>query len=244
VSDAADRLIVALDTPSLEEAEALVARLRPAVRCFKVGAALFTAAGPEAVRMVQRHGASVFLDLKWHDIPRTVAAAVRAAASLGAAMMTVHLAAGSEALRAAVGEVAAAGEGGRGPRLLGVTVLTSLSADAAAVLAAAREARACGLDGVVASAREAPAIKAACGEGFLVVAPGIRPPSAPPDDQRRTATADEAVRLGADFLVVGRPVALAADPAAEVARLLEAMRGAAEKTNEPEAAHGVVRLTP
>ncbi|HXF82403.1 MAG TPA: orotidine-5'-phosphate decarboxylase [bacterium] len=243
MSDLADRLIVALDTPSLEQAEALVVRLRPAVRWFKVGAELFTAAGPEAVRMVHRHGALVFLDLKWHDIPRTVAAAVRAAASLGVAMMNVHLAAGAEALRGAVGELAVAGSGRR-PLLLGVTVLTSLSADAAAVVAAAREARACGLDGVVASAREVPAIRAACGEGFLVVAPGIRPSGAMQDDQRRAVTAGEAIRLGADFLVVGRPVVLAADPAAEVARLLAAMRDAAERTNEAGGAAHVVRLTP
>lgn len=245
MTGASDRLIIALDTRTLEEAEGLVRRLRPRIRWFKVGSQLFTVAGPEAVRMVHRHGGRVFLDLKWHDIPRTVAAAVRAAGTLGVAMMNVHISAGEDVLHAsAAATESLVAEGGAHPLLIGVTMLTSARADVERVVAAAREARACGLHGVVASAREASAIKAACGPDFVVVTPGIRPAALPEDDQRRTATPTEAIRMGADYLVIGRPLTQAPDPfeAAEV--LLAGIAEAAEKTNKAGQQSAVVRLTP
>lgn len=243
---AADRLIVALDTPTLDEAEAIVARLRPVVRWFKVGSELFTAAGPEALRMVHRYDASVFLDLKWHDIPNTVASAVQSAARLGVAMMNVHTSAGEAALRAAADAAKSVHlAGGRRAFLIGVTVLTSDRADVERVTATARLAEACGLHGVVASAREAAAIKAACGERFLVVAPGIRAGTIPGDDQHRTATPAEAIRMGADYLVVGRPVTRASDIRAAAEAILAEVAGAAgEKTNKDGGDAAAVRLTP
>lgn len=214
----AEQVIIALDVHGLGDAERLVRMLRPVVRWFKVGSELFTAAGPAAVAMVHSYGGSVFLDLKYHDIPNTVAAAVSAAAGLGAAMMNVHTAGGESMLSAAARAVGRRGDAGR-PRLIGVTLLTSEEADSGSlerVAHAARLARDCGLDGVVASALEARAVKQACGENFLVVTPGIRPDAVPEDDQRRTVGPAEAIRLGADYLVVGRPVTRAADPAKAV----------------------------
>lgn len=218
--EAADRLIVALDLPDFEEAAALIPRLRPTVRWFKVGSELFTTAGPDAVRLVQDHGAQVFLDLKFHDIPKTVAGAVAAAARMGVAMVNVHTAGGEAMLRAAA--VAAASVSPR-PVIVGVTLLTSHDARVEWIVEAAQLAQSCGLDGVVASAREAPAIKAACGAEFAVVVPGIRPEPLTGDDQRRTATPADAVRWGADYLVVGRPITQAADPRRAAQAVLDAM---------------------
>lgn len=224
-SSAADRLIVALDVPTLQEATRVVQRVREVARWFKVGSELFTAAGPSAVTMVLERGGQVFLDLKYHDIPRTVASAVGAAVRLGVAMLNVHVAAGEEALRAAVAALAA-GPSSTRPRLLGVTRLTSVEdrpAVTAEVIDAAARAKWCGLDGVVASAREAVAIKAACGPEFVVVAPGIRPGGVDAGDQRRVATPAEALRGGADYLVVGRPVVAAVDPGAAIGAILQEM---------------------
>ena len=214
MSPAADRLIVALDTGSLAQAEGVVRALRPAVRWFKVGSELFTAAGPDAVRMVQGYEARVFLDLKWHDIPNTAAGAVRSAADLGVAMMNVHVAGGEAMLRAAVAAKAST-------ILIGVTVLTSDAAPVDSVVEAARLGQRCRLDGVVASAREAAAIKTACGRDFVIVAPGIRPGAVAGDDQARTAGPAEAVRAGADYLVVGRPITRSADPLMMARAILE-----------------------
>lgn len=204
-----DRLIVALDVPDLRQAAALVGRLRPAVRWFKVGSELFTAAGPAAVAMVHDHGGRVFLDLKFHDIPNTVAGAVNAAVQMGAAMVNVHTAGGEAMLRAAA---AAAAPASPRPLVIGVTLLTSREGGVERIVEAARLTQACGLDGVVASAREAQTIKAACGPEFLVVAPGIRPAPMPGDDQQRIASPEDAVRWGADYVVVGRPITQADDP--------------------------------
>ncbi len=213
----AERLIIALDVPSLGEAERLVRVLRPSVRWFKVGSELFTAAGPAAVALVHAYGGSVFLDMKFHDIPNTVAGAISSAARIGVAMANVHVAGGEAMLRAAA---QAAGQGTkRRVLLIGVTLLTSEQADSRSserVVQAARLAHDCGLDGVVASALEARAVKQACGEPFVVVTPGIRPDALAEDDQRRTAGPAEAIRLGADYLVVGRPVTRAVDPARAV----------------------------
>jgi orotidine-5'-phosphate decarboxylase len=195
---ARDRLIVALDTPSLAEAEALVDRLRGVVDAFKVGAQLFTAAGPAAVEMVRKRNGRVFLDLKYHDIPATVGGAVREAARLGVTLLTVHASGGTAMLRAAAEAGAAAGRDR--PRILAVTVLTSL--DRATLLgelgvpvsveghavALAGLAHAAGCDGVVASPREAARLRAILGPAALIVTPGIRPAGGTTDDQARTGT--------------------------------------------------------
>lgn len=231
---AADRLIVALDVPTLQGAVRLIDVLAAESAWFKIGSELFTAAGPSAVEMVLARERKVFLDLKFHDIPRTVAAAVAAAVRLGVAMMNVHLAAGEEALRAAVQAIDIAASGTR-PLLLGVTRLTSIAdgpETVAQVVAAAVRAQRCALDGVIASPREVTAIKAACGSQFVVVTPGIRPAGSPVDDQRRTATAAEAIRAGADYLVIGRPVLEAGDPLAALRGIITEMDSAIDQ--EPE----------
>jgi orotidine-5'-phosphate decarboxylase len=228
-SAARDRLIVALDAPGLREADALVERLGGTVGMFKVGPQLFTAAGPAAVEMVRKRGARVFLDLKYHDIPTAVGGAVREAARLGVALLTVHASGGTAMLRAAV--EAAAAERDR-PRILAVTVLTSLDratllrelgvpvAVEGHALHLAGLAAGAGCDGVVASPREAARLRAILGRNSLIVTPGIRPAGGVPGDQARTATPAMACRAGADYLVVGRPITAAADPVAAAAAIL------------------------
>lgn len=193
---------------------------------FKVGPELYTAAGPDAVETVLNRGGRVLLDLKYHDIPNTVAHSVAAAAALGVSMLTVHVAGGPDMLHAAV-EATKARSHAAAPLILGITLLTSDPDPraAATVLDRARAAQAAGLDGVVASGREVATIKAACGRTFVVATPGIRPTHAAPDDQRRTMTPSEAVSAGSDFLIVGRPITGAADPRAAAVTLLEDMRG-------------------
>ncbi|MCS6787259.1 MAG: orotidine-5'-phosphate decarboxylase [Thiobacillaceae bacterium] len=216
------RIIVALDYPEAAAALALVERLDPRLCRLKVGKELFVAAGPELVRTLVGRGFQVFLDLKFHDIPNTVAAACRAAAGLGVWMLNVHASGGLKMLQAA----RAAVEGlPKRPRLIAVTVLTSLGRadlieigiDAepqAQVLRLARLAHAAGLDGVVCSGQEAGLLRRELGPGFLLVTPGIRPAAAPADDQNRILTPLQAIRAGADYLVVGRPITQAADPVA------------------------------
>lgn len=226
----APALIVALDLPALSEAEALARLLRPVTPWFKIGPVLFTRAGPEAVHMVHAAGGQVFLDLKFHDIPQTVAGGVAAAAELGVALVTVHCASGAAALEAAV----AARTPGSPLKLLGVTRLTSdAGRGAAAVLRAASAARAAGFDGVTASVRECARIKAACGRDFRVLTPGIRPAGAAAHDQARVATPRQAVRAGADYLVVGRPITAAADPLAAAQAVMAEMTRAVRETREP-----------
>jgi orotidine-5'-phosphate decarboxylase len=222
--DPRDRLIVALDTSSLDEAEALVERLAGVVRWFKVGSELFTAAGPAAVTALRPKG-HVFLDLKFHDIPATVAAAVAAAARLGVDLVNVHAAGGRAMLRAAqdAAQRSAVSTGRPAPAVIAVTVLTSGDAamldeigmkgtPAEAALSLARLAREAGLGGVVASPKDAAAIRAACGPECLIVCPGIRPAGAVADDQRRIETPRAATAAGADMLVMGRPITRASDP--------------------------------
>ena len=215
----AERLIVALDAPNLRNALRLAKRLRGLVSYAKIGSILFTAAGPAAVARVRALGFRVFLDLKFHDIPSTVEKSCRAAAHHGVSMLTVHAAGGREMLEAAaagVREEAARLRVPR-PRVVGVTVLTSVGASearamTARVVALARDARRAGLDGVVASAQEAAAVRRALPRPFLIVCPGIRPAAAGASDHHRVATPGRAVSQGADFLVVGRPITEARDP--------------------------------
>ncbi len=216
------RLMAALDLPDGEAALAMAGRLAGHVGWFKVGLRLFVAEGPALVHKL-RQRAPVFLDLKFHDIPNTVAQAVESAGRLGVEMVNVH-AGGGEAMLRAAAEAAAAFPA---MRLIAVTVLTSdpMPREAAATeaLARARLARDCGLDGVVCSALEAASIKRACGDDFLTVTPGIRWGDADAGDQKRIAGPGEAVAAGADYLVVGRPILAAVDPAAaadEAVRLM------------------------
>ena len=220
------KLIVALDFDRLAPALRLAREVAPFADMFKLGGQLFTAEGPRAVRALARLGVGIFLDLKFHDIPNSVVGAVQAAATLsGVRLINVHATGGLQMMRAAARALA----GRRNhPKLLAVTILTSLDALALRriglagpsgprVVQLAKLAREAGLDGVVASSREIRAIRRACGQKFLIVVPGIRPRrsgSSRRDDQSRTATPAEAARAGADFIVVGRPITAAPNPAA------------------------------
>jgi orotidine-5'-phosphate decarboxylase len=236
-----DRLLIALDVATAAEALALADRLRGSVGGFKIGKQLFTAAGPDVVRALAARGDRTFLDLKFHDIPNTVAGAVASATALGVWMLNVHASGGAAMMTAARAAAdAAAGRADRPrPLVIGVTVLTSLDAAALAsigivgspeaqVRRLARLAQDAGLDGVVASARETAAIREACGENFLVVTPGIRggAAAAGPDDQRRTTTPREAIAAGSSYLVIGRPVTAAADPPAAARAIAAEIAGA------------------
>ena len=228
------RTIVALDAPEAAQALALAARLDPKLCRVKVGKELFTAAGPAVVGELQQRGFEVFLDLKYHDIPNTVAGACRAAARLGVWMLNVHASGGEAMMRAAREAVSTVA---RPPLLIGVTILTSLGAEELHkvgfagtaeenVVRLARLARACGLDGVVCSAQEARALRAATGPDFILVTPGIRLPDSARDDQARTVTPSEAVRMGAHYLVLGRAVTQTADPAATLESIRQSLEGA------------------
>ena len=232
MADAAERLYVALDVERLDEAEALLDRLGGVVGGCKIGSQLFTAAGPVAIERALKRGFRVFLDLKYHDIPNTVAGAVREATRLGVFMLNVHASGGTAMLRAAAEAATKAAKDFARPRplVLGVTVLTSLDRRAletevgvtgtveAHVLRLAERGREAGLDGCVASAREIAPLRLALGTRWVIVTPGIRPAKRA-DDQMRTATPAAAVRAGADYLVVGRPIT-AADDAVAAARAI------------------------
>lgn len=238
-----DQLLVALDVDSTSRAIALADDLRGIAGGFKIGSRLFTSEGPPLVRHLVERGDRVFLDLKFHDIPCTVASAVRAAARLGVWMIDVHASGGSAMMRAAkeaAGEGAAAA-GGTPPLVIAVTVLTSISELRFQELGIGRSvldhveslatlAQQAGLDGVVASAQEAPRVRARCGNRFVIVTPGIRDRSEAAgspgtlDDQARTVTAAEALRSGASYIVVGRPIIAAASPRAAAERLARSTR--------------------
>jgi orotidine-5'-phosphate decarboxylase len=228
-------LIIALDVDTMEEAEFLVDMLRPYAGGFKVGMQLYNNAGPEVLHRLRAKEAPVFVDLKFHDIPNTVAGATRVLTRLGAAILNVHAAGGGDMMRAAM-EAArdeAASANIKPPLVVAVTVLTSISQEVfndqiglpgsieEHVVAWAALAKEAGLDGVVASPREIVAIRKNCGNDFVIITPGVRPAGAAADDQKRTMTPKEAVGLGATYLVVGRPVTKAPDPAKVVKAILE-----------------------
>jgi orotidine-5'-phosphate decarboxylase len=232
-----DRLYVALDVERLDAAEALLERLSGVVGGCKIGSQLFTAAGPAAVERARKRGYRVFLDLKYHDIPNTVAGAVREATRLGVFMLNVHASGGLATLRAAAEAATAAAAEFALPRplVLGVTVLTSLDRRAlevevgvhgtveAHVLHLAGHAREAGLDGCVASPKEISPLRLALGRRWVIVTPGIRPAERD-DDQARTATPEAAARAGADYLVVGRPITAAPDPVAAAQAIVAEIR--------------------
>ncbi len=230
-----ERIIVALDTADIRVAKKLIGSLKDLIKIFKVGNEFFTAHGPKAVQVVRDAGADVFLDLKYHDIPNTVAQAARAAVSLEVFMFNVHVSGGLQMMQEAC--MAAADEARKhnlsAPKLIGVTLLTSLSQEEVTkqigisktindtVLHYAELAQKAGLDGVVASAREIELIRSKLGSQFLIVTPGIRPAWAERGDQERVMTPKEALKLGADYIVIGRPITAAEDPREAALRIFE-----------------------
>ena len=217
-----NKLIVALDVDNLKKAEELVDKLYPAVKIFKIGSQLFSAAGPEAARMIKGKGGEIFLDLKYHDIPNTVAKAVRVAAQLRPLMVNIHASGGADMIKAASGSIKSLPRDQR-PLLLAVTVLTSIDKNTLRrlgisrpaikqVVFLAKMAKDSGADGVVCSPKEIQAVRAVCGRNFTIVTPGVRPVGVSSFDQKRIATPAWAIRKGADFIVVGRPITKAADP--------------------------------
>lgn len=228
------KLVVALDVPSLIEAEGLINRLISKVKIFKIGLGLFTLHGPEAVKLVQQRGGKVFLDLKFHDIPNTVAHAVISAMKLGVFMINVHTLGGSEMMKRVSEAIA---DKPIRPKVIGVTILTSMDQAAVnevglrrnleeEVLNLAEMAKNYGLDGVVASPQETAMIRRKLGGNFIIVTPGIRPAwavSSNKDDQKRVMTPREAVEAGADYIVVGRPIIEASDPLKAASEIIEEM---------------------
>ncbi len=228
-------LIIALDVNTLEEAETLVDKLNPFAGGFKVGMQLFNSVGPEAVSRLREKYVPIFVDLKLHDIPNTVAGATRVLVRHGASILNVHAAGGLAMMRAAA-EAArdeAAKAGNKPPLVVAVTVLTSIDQEVLndqigipglveeRVLAWVLLAKEAGMDGVVASPLEVSAIRKACGQDFVIITPGVRPAGVSADDQKRTKTPGEAIALGASFLVVGRPVTAAPDPVESTRNILK-----------------------
>jgi orotidine-5'-phosphate decarboxylase len=230
----ANPLFVALDTADLSRAIDVAKLVKPHVGGLKVGLEFISAYGPDGVRAIVALGLPVFADVKFHDIPNTVAGATKAIASLGISMFNVHVSGGEAMLRATMEAAASATPR---PRVLGVTVLTSMNdADleavgqtgpaASQVIRLARLAKSSGLDGVVCSPREIAVVREACGPEFLIATPGVRPVSADLADQRRVMTPAEAVRGGADVVILGRPIMAAADPAVAAKAIVEEIKNA------------------
>ena len=231
MEEARKRLIVALDVPGAEAAEEMVRQLEGACQWFKVGLELFAAAGPAVVEALTARGVSVFLDLKFHDIPNTVAGAVRSAAGLGARMMTVHAAGGPAMLATACAALDGVADP---PQLLAVTVLTSMDAEqlkaTGVTLSPAEQAELlarmgweAGIRGFVCSPQEVAALRALTGAEGVLVVPGIRPAGAASGDQKRLSTPADALSAGANYLVVGRPITQAPDPAQAAEAILQEM---------------------
>lgn len=227
-----DRLIIALDVPSAQQAQQIVQSVGVSASTFKVGKQLFTAEGPQIVRDLVSSGKKVFLDLKYHDIPNTVSSAVREASKLGVSMLTVHASGGAKMLKAAAEAASPT------TLVLAVTVLTSMDDEdlseigvtgnvAAQVLRLAGLARANGIRGLVASAHEARELRRELGDDFAIVTPGVRPAGSAKGDQARVVTPADALRAGASHIVVGRPVTEASDPAQSAREILEELEGAA-----------------
>ncbi len=240
------RLIFALDVATVSEAIELVDLLRDEVGMFKVGKQLFLHAGPEVVHKIRARGGDVFLDLKFHDIPRTVAKASAEATRLGVRMLDLHASGSVQMMRQTIHEVAKVCRTEKLPRpkLLAVTVLTSLNQDdlkrlgvrsgvESQVARLARLAREAGMDGVVASPHEVARIRKECGRKFLIVTPGVRPPKGAADDQKRVMTPEAAVRAGANYLVLGSPIRDAHDPVAAARAIVEAMERGLKMPERP-----------
>ncbi|MBN1571752.1 MAG: orotidine-5'-phosphate decarboxylase [Deltaproteobacteria bacterium] len=231
--NAGERIIVALDYADLKTAEELVRYLKGIISFFKVGLELFTSSGPGAVKMVTENGAKVFLDLKFHDIPNTVVGAVSSALNLSVSMLNVHAAGGEEMMRAAAKTAA---ESENRPKLLAVTVLTSIDEEGFrqigfsgsigdSVVNLAKSAKNSGLDGVVCSPNEIRPVREILGADFLIVTPGVRPTWSQKDDQRRVMTPAEALNAGADYIVIGRPITADKDPRRAAERIIEDVDG-------------------
>ena len=236
---AKERLVLALDVDDFKKAEELVSKLSDCVGVFKVGSQLFTAEGTKVINMVNERGGKVFLDLKFHDIPNTVARAAGVATKLGVFIFNVHTSGGYEMMKTAVeaSKKNSLALGIRKPLILGVTLLTSINQEilekeigikkrlGEQVVHLAKLAKAAGLDGVVASSWEIKEIREACGEDFVILTPGIRPAGKSSDDQKRIMTPREAIKLGADFLVIGRPIRNASNPVEAAKEILREMEG-------------------
>ncbi|KYZ77368.1 orotidine 5'-phosphate decarboxylase [Anaerosporomusa subterranea] len=229
-------IIVALDVTSIADVKRLVEELGDSVNTYKVGMELFYSAGPEAVHMVRSAGKNVFLDLKLHDIPNTVAQGAKALTSLGADFISIHATGGSNMMRetARIVGTAAASQGLTRPKLLAITVLTSIGQTewqelrfpgdiGDQVVHLAKLAQQAGIDGVVASPQEAGNIRRACGDNFLIVTPGVRPAGSAINDQSRIATPSGAVKAGANYLVIGRPITASANPRAATEAIRQEM---------------------
>lgn len=232
-----ERLIVALDVDTKEKALSLVEKLKKSVRVFKIGSELFTSCGPDIIKKVKSNGCEVFLDLKFHDIPNTVAKSALAAARSGAFMFNMHAIGGLDMMKKAVEAVTEESNKLKRerPKIIAVTVLTSMDENSLKkigiddnmenqVLRLAKLARDSGMDGVVASPSEIGLIRKNIGKDFLIVTPGVRPSWAAVNDQKRIATPKEAIDNGADFIVVGRPIIEAPDPASAAKKILEEIR--------------------
>ena len=248
------KLIVALDVQTMDEANRLVEQLKDVVDMFKIGSQLFTTAGPGLVRSIIAGGNQVFLDLKYHDIPHQIAGAARVAAELGVSLFTVHASGGAEMMRSAVEAVSIQAETtGIRSKILAVSVLTSMDATALAQIGMrdtaahaverlVKLAEEVGIDGCVSSPLETAAIRSYTKPGFLIVNPGIRPASSEHsahEDQKRVATAASAIKAGADYLVVGRPITSASDPVAAANEFVEEIENAMESKGERSNASNV-----
>jgi len=234
---AKERLVLALDVDDFKKAEELVGKLSDYVGVFKIGNQLFTAEGTEVVNMINEREGKVFLDLKFHDIPNTVARAAEVATKLGVYIFDVHTSGGYEMMKASAeaSKKISLALGLRKPLILGVTLLTSINQEILEkdlgikrrleeqVVHLAKLAKEAGLDGVVASSREIKEIRKACGEDFVILTPGIRPAGKSSDDQKRIMTPGEAIKLGADFLVIGRPIRNASNPVEATKEILKEM---------------------
>jgi len=234
-----ERLVLALDVDDFKTAQDLVDKLRDYVKVFKIGNQLFTAEGPRVIQMIKKKGGEVFLDLKFHDIPNTVARAAEVATKLGVYIFNVHTSGGLEMMKSAVeaSRNISLTLGIRKPLILGVTILTSINQEILEkevgierrleeqVVHLAKLAKFAGLEGVIASSREIKIIRETCGEDFIILTPGMRPMGKLMHDQKRVMTPREAMRWGADFIVIGRPVREAVDPVEAIKEILKEMEG-------------------